>query len=126
VDGARRRLAQDVSDGRADRVAFQTMQKRISENPPFPARVQGVGHLDLKERQLVHGRVQLRGRLADLRLIDRSLLIVTAGGDHIIPRTNTIPLLGYVRSEDVTHLALPGGHIGLRRGLTRGSGSGVT
>jgi polyhydroxyalkanoate synthase len=115
--GTYRKLAQDVSDGRSDRVAFQTMQKWISDNPPFPARAfrEWVNWI-YKERRLVHDRVQLRGRLADLRQIDRSLLIVTAGGDHIVPRTNTTPLLDYVRSEDVTHLALPGGHIGLMAG----------
>jgi polyhydroxyalkanoate synthase subunit PhaC len=115
--GTYRRLAQDVSDGRADRIAFQAMQKWISDNPPFPARAfrEWVTWI-YKERRLVHGGVNLRGRSADLRRIDQSLLVVTAGGDHIVPRTNTTPLLDYVRSEDVTHLALPGGHIGLMAG----------
>jgi poly[(R)-3-hydroxyalkanoate] polymerase subunit PhaC len=112
-----RRLAQNVYDGRADRVAFQTMQKWISDNPAFPARAfrEWVTWI-YKERRLVREGVRLRGRLADLRRIEQSLLVVTAGNDHIVPRANTIPLLDLVASDDVTHLALPGGHIGLMAG----------
>ncbi|MEA2145995.1 MAG: poly[(R)-3-hydroxyalkanoate] polymerase subunit PhaC [Solirubrobacteraceae bacterium] len=114
---AYRRLAQNVYDGRADRVAFQSMQKWISDNPPFPARAfrEWVTWI-YKERRLVNGGVRLRGRRADLRRITQSLLIVTADGDHIVPRANTIPLFDHVLSADVTDLALPGGHIGLMAG----------
>ena len=115
--GTYRRLARDVYDGKADRVAFQAMQKWISDNPPFPGRAfrEWVTRI-YKERRLVNGGVRLRGRLADLQEITQSLLVVTAGGDHIVPRCNTVPLLEQVRSQDVTHLALPGGHIGLMAG----------
>jgi polyhydroxyalkanoate synthase len=115
--GTYRRLAQNVYDGRADRVAFQSMQKWIGDNPPFPARAfrEWVTWI-YKERRLVNGGVRLRGRRADLRRITQSLLIVTADADHIVPRTNTVPLLDQVLSADVTDLPLPGGHIGLMAG----------
>jgi polyhydroxyalkanoate synthase len=112
-----RRLGQNVHEGRADRVAFQTMQKWISDNPPFPARAfhEWVTWV-YKERRLVRGTVRLRGRPVDLRRIEQPLLVVTAGEDHIVPRPNTVPLLELVDSSDVTHLAKPGGHIGLMAG----------
>jgi polyhydroxyalkanoate synthase len=112
-----RRLAQNTYDGRTDRAAFQAMQKWISDNPPFPGRAfrEWVTWI-YKERRLVRGGVRLRGRRADLGRIAQSLLLVTADGDHIVPRANTIPLIDLVESADVTHLALPGGHIGLMAG----------
>jgi polyhydroxyalkanoate synthase subunit PhaC len=115
--GTYRRLAQNVYDGRANRTAFQAMQKWISDNPPFPARAfrEWVTWV-YKERRLVGGGLRLRGRRVDLRRIAQSLLVVTADDDHIVPRANTLPLLDLVLSADVTHLALPGGHIGLMAG----------
>jgi polyhydroxyalkanoate synthase len=112
-----RRLAQNVNDGTADRVAFQSMQKWISDNPPFPARAfcEWVKWI-YKERLLARGAVRLRGRRADLRRIEQPLLVVTADEDHIVPRSNTVPLLDLVASEDVTHVARAGGHIGLMAG----------
>jgi polyhydroxyalkanoate synthase len=112
-----RRLAQDVYEGREDRVAYQTMAKWIADNPPFPARAfrEWVTWV-YKENQLARGLLRLRGRRADLRCIDQSLLVLTADADHIAPPANTIPLLALVRSADVSHLAKPGGHIGLMAG----------
>jgi polyhydroxyalkanoate synthase len=112
-----RRLAQNVYEGREDRVAFQTMQKWIFDNPPFPARAfrEWVTWI-YKERRLARGLVRLRDRRVDLERIEQSLLIVTADDDHIVPRSNTLPLVDLVDSDDVTHLALPGGHIGLMAG----------
>jgi polyhydroxyalkanoate synthase len=112
-----RRLAQDVYEGRADRVAYQTMAKWIADNPPFPARAfrEWVTWV-YKENLLSRGLLRLRGRRADLRRIDQSLLILTADADHIAPPANTVPLLRLVQSTDVTHLAKPGGHIGLMAG----------
>jgi polyhydroxyalkanoate synthase len=112
-----RRLAQNVYDGTADRDAYQTMAKWIADNPPFPARAfrEWVTWI-YKENQLVRGLLRIRGQLADLSRIEQSLLLVTAEGDHIAPPSNSVPLLDLVHSTDVTHLAKPGGHIGLMAG----------
>jgi polyhydroxyalkanoate synthase len=69
-----------------------------------------------KENRLVRGNLRLRGRRVELGRIDQSLLIVTAGADHIAPPQGTEPLLELVSSEDVAHLDRPGGHIGLMAG----------
>ncbi len=64
----------------------------------------------------MRGRLRLRRRRVDLGRIDQSLLVVTAGADHIAPPHGTKPLLDLVSSEDVTSIDRPGGHIGLMAG----------
>jgi polyhydroxyalkanoate synthase len=112
-----RRLAQNVYEGKADRVAFQSMAKWIADNPPFPARAfrEWVTWI-YKENRLARGVLRVRGQQVDLRKIEQSLLIITADRDHIVPPANTIPLLDLAASNDSTHLARPGGHIGLMAG----------
>jgi polyhydroxyalkanoate synthase len=112
-----RRLAQNVYDGKADRVAFQSMAKWIADNPPFPARAfrEWVTWI-YKENLLARGLLRLRDQRVDLRRIQQSLLILTADNDHIVPPANTIPLLDLAASTDRTHIARPGGHIGLMAG----------
>jgi polyhydroxyalkanoate synthase len=112
-----RRLWEGVLEGKARRDAYQTMAKWVADNPPFPGRAwhQWITWM-YKENRLVRGRLRLRGKLVDLRRIEQNLLVVTAGADHIAPRTGTMPLLDLVSSEDVTHLDRPGGHIGLMAG----------
>ena len=112
-----RRLAQDVQDGTADRAAFQAMAKWIADNPPFPARAfrEWVTWI-YKEGRLARGSLQIRGERVDLRRIEQSLLVLTADHDHIVPPVNTLPLLGLAGSTDITHMARPGGHIGLIAG----------
>jgi polyhydroxyalkanoate synthase len=112
-----RRLAQNVYEGTADRVAYQTMAKWIADNPPFPARAfrEWVTWV-YKENRLARGLLRLRGERVDLGRIRQPLLIVTADADHIAPPANTVPLLDLVASTDVTHFARAGGHIGLMAG----------
>ena len=112
-----RRLAEGVLDGTVDRAAHQAMAKWVGDNPPFPARAYRDWITAMyKENQLVRGRLRLRGARVELGRIEQNLLVVTAGADHIAPRSNTVPLLDLVASEDVTHFDRPGGHIGLMAG----------
>jgi polyhydroxyalkanoate synthase subunit PhaC len=112
-----RRLAQNVYDGKADRVAFQTMGKWIADNPPFPARAfrEWVTWI-YKENRLARGLLRIRGQRVELGRIEQPMLVITADDDHIVPPANTVPLLDLAASDDVTHLAKPGGHIGLIAG----------
>jgi polyhydroxyalkanoate synthase len=112
-----RRLAQSVYDGTNSREAFQSMAKWVADNPPFPGRAYREWITWMyKENRLVRGTLRLRDKPADLRRIEQNLLVVTAGADHITPRSNTVPLLDLVSSKDVTHLDRAGGHIGLMAG----------
>jgi len=112
-----RRLWEGVMAGEARRAAYQPMARWVADNPPFPA----AAYRDwitwmYKENRLVQGRMRLRGNRVDLKRVRQSLLVVTAGADHIAPPEGTRPLLGLVGSEDVTTFDRPGGHIGLMAG----------
>lgn len=112
-----RRLFQSVRAGTANRSAYQSMSKWVSDNPPFPSRAyrQWITWI-YKENRLVRGALSLRGRRVDLGSITQSVLVVTAGSDHIAPRAGTLPFLDLVSSQDKEHLDRPGGHIGLMAG----------
>ena len=112
-----RRLWQGVEDGAPRREAYQPMAKWVANNPPFPGRAWAQWiPIMYRDASLVTGSVRLRGRRVDLRRVDQNLLVVTAGADHIAPRPGTMPVFDLVSSQDVTHMARPGGHIGLVAG----------
>lgn len=112
-----RRLFWQVLDGTADRTAFQAMNRWVGDNPPFPAKAfrEWITWM-YKENRLVRGRIELRGRRVDLSAVDHSVLVVTAGADHIAPRHTTMPFFDLVSSTDIEHIDRPGGHIGLMAG----------
>jgi polyhydroxyalkanoate synthase len=112
-----RRLWEGVLAGDARREAYQSMARWVADNPPFPAAAYREWITWMyKENRLVSGKMRLRGRLVDLERVKQSLLVVTAGADHIAPPQGTKPLLDLVGSEDVTCIDRPGGHIGLMAG----------
>jgi polyhydroxyalkanoate synthase len=112
-----RRLWDGVQDGSARREPYQTMAKWVADNPPFPGRAWAQWiRLMYRDAGLPRGRVRLRGRLVDLRRIDQGVLVITAGADHIAPLPGTMPFFQAISSDDVEHLARPGGHIGLIAG----------
>jgi polyhydroxyalkanoate synthase subunit PhaC len=112
-----RRLAQSVYDGKDERAHYQTMAKWIADNPPFPARAFREWVTEIYKRNLLsRGLMRMRGERIDLHRIEQPLLMVTAAADHIVPPANSVPLLDLVGSKDVTHVARPGGHIGLMAG----------
>jgi polyhydroxyalkanoate synthase len=93
------------------------MARWIADNPPFPARAYREWITWMyKENRLAGRTMRLRGQRVDLRRIDQSLLVITAGADHIAPPEGTHPLLSMVSSDDVTRFDRPGGHIGLMAG----------
>ena len=112
-----RRLWEGVQEGSARREAYQSMAKWVADNPMFPGRAWSQWiHLMYRDGALVRGTVRLRDRSVDLRRIDQSVLVITAGADHIAPRPGTMPIFDLIASEDVEHFDRPGGHIGLIAG----------
>jgi polyhydroxyalkanoate synthase len=112
-----RKLWDDVEHDRVRREAFQAMSKWVSDNPPFPGRVWAEWIAVMyRDGSLVSGRLRLRDRRVDLRRIDQNVLVVTADKDHIAPLSGTTPIFDLISSRDVTHMARPGGHIGLIAG----------
>ena len=112
-----RRLWENVQDGTARREAYQSMAKWVADNPPFAGRAwsQWV-QMMYRDAALPGGRVRLRDRSVDLGRIDQSVLVISAGADHIAPRVGTMPFFDLIASEDVEHFDRPGGHIGLIAG----------
>jgi polyhydroxyalkanoate synthase len=106
-----------VLKGEARRDAYQPMARWVADNPPFPASAfrEWISAM-YKENRLVNRRMRLRDKLIDLSQVEQSLLVVTAGADHIAPPQGTRPLLDLVGSDDVTCIDRPGGHIGLMAG----------
>jgi polyhydroxyalkanoate synthase len=112
-----RRLWEGVRTGETRRAAFQPMARWVADNPPFPAQAYREWITWMyKENRLVRGRMRLRRKRVDLKRVNQSLLVVTAGADHIAPPQGTKPLLDLVGSDDVTCIDRPGGHIGLMAG----------
>jgi polyhydroxyalkanoate synthase len=112
-----RRLWEGVQEGTARREAYQSMSKWVADNPPFAGRAwrQWI-RLMYRDAALLSGRARLRDRTVDLGRIDQSVLVITAGADHIAPRPGTMPFFDLIASEDVEHFDRPGGHIGLVAG----------
>jgi polyhydroxyalkanoate synthase len=112
-----RQLWEGVLAGKDPRGSYQPMAKWVGDNPPFPARAYREWITWMyKENRLVNGRLRLRGKRVDLGEIEQSLLVVTAGADHIAPPPGTRPLIDLAGSEDITHFDRDGGHIGLMAG----------
>ena len=112
-----RRLWEGVQAGDARRDAYQPMARWVADNPNFPGRAWAQWiRMMYRDGTLVAGNARLRGRRVDLGRIEQNLLVVTAGSDHIAPRPGTEPIFDLVSSDDVTHIARPGGHIGLIAG----------
>ena len=112
-----RRLWEQVREGTARREAYQPMARWVADNPPFPGRAYREWITAMyKKNELASGRMYVGPHRVDLRKLDKNLLVVTAGADHIAPRDGTLPLLDLVSSEDVTHFDRRGGHIGLMAG----------
>ena len=113
-----RKLWERVLEGDGDaRESYQPMAKWVADNPHFPGRAYNEWITWLyKENRLAKGTLRLCGQRVDLRRIEQNLLVITAGADHITSRSETMPILDMVASEDVTHFDRPGGHIGLLAG----------
>lgn len=63
--------------------------------------------------KLIKGEVELDGRRVDLSKVTMPVLNIYAQQDHLVPPSSSIPLGGYVGTDDYTELSFPGGHIGI-------------
>lgn len=65
--------------------------KWVADNPPFPSRAWAQWiRMMYRDDALVRSRVRPRERRVDLARIDQHLLVMTAAGDHIAPRADTM------------------------------------
>lgn len=66
-----------------------------------------------KANKLIKGEFMIHGKKADLANIDMSLLTVSAKYDHLIPESQSLPLMDAVSSEDKTYMLVETGHVAL-------------
>lgn len=103
---------------------YQALETWVTDSVDVPGEAYRQLVRELYEQDaLIEGNFQLRGETVRLEDIRCPVLVVTAARDHIVQPDASAELCQRVSSEDVEHLALPGGHIGVvvggaaRRGL---------
>ena len=92
---------------------FFAIEKWGSDNVSFPGECyrQYINDFYI-ENKLIKDQFVLAGETVQLGDIESPLLVITFGNDHIVPAASASALLDRVSSVDVSHLHLPGGHVG--------------
>ena len=93
------------------------MEAWINDNVAVPGEVYRdfVKHL-YQQNLLVKNRMQVGGRVVELRRITCPVLNLLASQDTLVPPAQSSPLTDLVGSEDTTTIELATGHIGLAMG----------
>lgn len=92
---------------------FLALETWGNDNVSFPGEAYRRYIRDLyRADALMRGTFRLAGRPARLEDITCPVHVVTFEHDNIVPASSAAPLARAVGSEDVTHLALAGGHVG--------------
>ena len=93
---------------------FLSMEKWIFDSPGQAGEAFRKFIKDLfQENLLVQNKMELGGRVVDLKKIDMPLLNVFAEQDHLVPPASSRPLNDLVASKDKEIIHFPGGHIGI-------------
>jgi polyhydroxyalkanoate synthase len=93
---------------------FLRMEKWIFDSPSQAGATFSKFIEDLyKKNLLVQNKLELGGRLVDLKKVTMPLLNVFAEKDHLVPPSSSRPLNELVGSKDTETLSFPGGHIGI-------------
>lgn len=93
---------------------FLKLEKWLWDTPPIPGEVFRQWVKDIyQENLLIQNRLQIGGRLVDLRRIDVPLLTIIAESDHLVSPESSKALNYAVHSKDKTLMLFPTGHIGL-------------
>lgn len=74
------------------------------------------------DNQLASGRIEIRGRVAELSRIQANLLVFAGTTDHLVPAPIARRLVDVVGSKDREFRVVPGGHMGVILG-SRAPGS---
>ena len=103
---------------REDRAeGHRAMSRWASDHIPFPGRVLAEMTDDyLRRNALITGGAQIGGRPVRLDAVATPTLVLTAERDDLIPPLCSAPLAGMLGAQDVEHLTVPAGHVGLVMG----------
>jgi len=93
---------------------FLYMETWINDNIPVPGEIyREFAKYLFQQNLLVKNRFPLGRHMIDLRKIRCPLLTLMASNDHLVPCSQTEPLLDLVSSADKEKIIWPAGHIGL-------------
>jgi polyhydroxyalkanoate synthase len=93
---------------------FLAMETWLNDNIPVAGETFRRFVKDLFQRNLLtQGRFTLAGEKVDLRNIACPVLNLIAQHDHLVPPSQSLPLIGAVGSADKKTITFPAGHIGL-------------
>jgi len=93
---------------------FLRMEKWIFDSPAQAGEAFRKFIKDLfQENLLIQNKLELGGRIVNLKNITMSLLNVFAEQDHLVPPASSKPLNDAVASTDKDTISFPGGHIGI-------------
>ncbi len=93
--------------------AMKALDTWASDNIAFPAAAYERYIEDLyQNNQLVNGQHRIRGRAVDLGAIRCPVLTVTTSRDAICPPPAALALNDAAGTKDVSHVQIPGGHVG--------------
>jgi polyhydroxyalkanoate synthase subunit PhaC len=96
---------------------FFAMETWINDNIPFPGEAFRKYIRDCyQENLLCQNKMEVGGRLVDLKRITSALLIIAAAKDHICPADSATLLQDLVSSADKETIILPSGHVGIVSG----------
>ncbi|HJK93032.1 MAG TPA: alpha/beta fold hydrolase [Polyangiaceae bacterium LLY-WYZ-15_(1-7)] len=92
---------------------FLAKERWANDNVSLPGEMYRRYIEDLyQQNRLVKGTFRLDGRPARLEAITCPVHVLSFQHDYIVPEESASPLAEKVSSKDVTHLRLPGGHVG--------------
>jgi polyhydroxyalkanoate synthase subunit PhaC len=93
---------------------FLHMETWVNDNIPVPGEIyREFAKYLFQQNLLVKNRFPLGRHLVDLSKITCPLLALMASNDHLVPCSQTEPLLDLVSSTDKEKIIWPAGHIGL-------------
>jgi polyhydroxyalkanoate synthase len=93
---------------------FLRMEKWIFDSPDQAGEAFRQFIKDLYQKNLlIQNKLELGGRIVDLKKITMPLLNVFAEQDHLVPPASSKPLSDAVASQDKEMISFPGGHIGI-------------
>jgi polyhydroxyalkanoate synthase len=93
---------------------FMRMEKWIFDSPSLAGEALRKFLKDLfQDNLLIQNRLEIGGRLVNLKNIDMPLLNIIAEQDHLVPPSSSQPLNTCISSKDNDTIIFPGGHIGL-------------
>ncbi len=97
--------------------SFEAMNEWIRQFTDYPqAAFLQFSQEFVRKNGFVKGRIRFGGKIADLRRVEASLLVIAGRSDRVAPLEPVKAILGAVGSADKQFLVAPGGHMAIFSG----------